>query len=180
MAARPPRLGPFSVRLELGLAAFYPAFALLAFRSRETAWAWGFLGVGFLCALCVIHLILAVNRGNPEAIRFADIKDLSGDLLGHISTYLVPAFVDTSESTEAVVVSVAIMALILHVHVATGRVHVNPVLYALGYRVYTASTSGGATFYVLAQTDVADWGSAVSCVQVGQALLIEKSRGDAS
>ena len=173
MPARPPRLGPWGVRLQLGLAAFFPAFALLAFRSRDTTWAWAFLLVATFGGLCVAHLILAANRGNPESFQFDKITDLSGDLLGHISAYLVPAFIDTSESTEAVVISAIIMGLVVQVHVATGRVHVNPVLYLLGYRVYTATTPNASTFYLMARTDVADWKGPVRCVQVGASMLIE-------
>ena len=56
---------------------------------------------------------------------------------------------------------------------STGRVHVNPLLYVLGRRVYSARADGTA-FFLVAQSDVSGWVGAQPCVQVGANLLVEK------
>lgn len=175
MATRPPRRGSFWVRLELGLAAFAPALGLLAFRVRESDLVWLFLAPAAAGVTVLLGGAFAVAGGNAEAFQFDDIDDLSDEVLGHVGAYLLPVLVDTSGATEEVAISAVILALIVHIHVATGRVLVNPILYLLGYRVYRA-TASEKSFYLVARSDVSDWVGARSCVQVGGNLLVEKHR----
>ena len=173
MPSRPPRRGSFGVRLELGLAAFTPALVLLAFRSRESDWAWLFLGPAAVGIIVLVVGVLIVRRGSSDPFDFGDIEDLGGEVLGHIGAYLLPVLIDTSKSTEAIVISAIVVALIIHIHVATGRVFVNPVLYLFGYRIYGAA-SGGATFYLIAKSDVSSWTSPRCCVRIGSSMLVER------
>ena len=176
MPSRPPRRSSLRVRLELGLAAFAPALGLLAFRSRDSSWVWLFLVLTAVGAsVLVLGAIIVVRRGNPEPLVFDDIEDVSGEILGHIGAYLLPVFVDTAKSTEEVVISAIVVALIIHIHVATGRVFVNPLLYLLGYRIYNAKT-GGATFYLVAKSDVSAWTASRRCIRIGSSVLVERHR----
>jgi len=119
--------------------------------------------------------VAIVRGGNPEPYEFGDIEDLSGEVLGHIGAYLLPALVGPSSTTEEILVSAIIMAVIVHIHVATGRVFVNPLLYLLGYRTYSAST-GGATVYLVARSDVSTWEAPRRCVRIGSSVLVERHR----
>ena len=173
MSSRPPRRSSLRVRLELGLVAFSPALILLAVRSRDSGWAWLFIVPAAVGILVLVAGILIVQRGSPDPFGFGDIADLSGEVLGHIGAYLLPALIVTSRSTEEIVISAIVVALIIHIHVATGRVFVNPLLYLLGYRIYSAE-SGGTTFYLIARSDVSAWTSARHCVRVGSSVLVER------
>ena len=175
MPARPPRRSSFRVRLELGLAAFAPALLLLAFRSRETCWVWLFLVPAAFGILVVAVGVLIVRRGNPDPFDFGDIEDLGGEVLGHIGAYLLPVLIDTSNSTEEVVISAIVVALIIHIHVAAGRVFVNPLLYLFGCRIYSAE-SGGTHCYLIARTDVSAWTSPRRCVRIGSSVLVERHK----
>ena len=64
------------------------------------------------------------------------------------------------------------MALIIHIHVATGRIFVNPLLYLFGYRIYSAIT-GGANYYLIAKSDVSIWTGSRRCIRVGSSILVE-------
>ena len=141
MHSRPPRRSGFGVRLELGRAAFEPALGLLAFRSSDSGWARMFLVPAAVRVIVLVAGVIIVQRGNPEPLVFEDIEDLSGGVLGHIGAYLLPVFIDASSSTERVLISAIVVALIIHIHVATGRVFVNPLLYLLGYRTYSAKSA---------------------------------------
>ena len=174
MAARPPRLGSLRVRFELGLAAFAPALGLLAFRTRDSRWALLLLAAALAGVLVIVVGAGIVKRGNAESFEFGDIEDLGGEILGHIGAYLVPAFISTTATTEEIVISALILAMIIQIHVATGRVFVNPLLYLIGYRVYSAKTSGAA-FYLIARSDVSDWSGPQRCVQIGSSVLVERS-----
>jgi len=173
MVHRPPRRGSLPVRLELGLAAFAPALGLLAFRTWGSRLAWLFVVPAVLGLVVLLYGALLVAKGNAEQFEFTDIEDLSGEILGHVGAYLMPVLVNTTSSTEEVAISAIIVGLILHIHVATGRVHVNPLLYLFGLRVYQA-TSNDKAFYLVARSDVSDWTGPQSCVQVGSNALIEK------
>ena len=179
MSSRPPRRGSFLVRLELGLAAFAPALGLLAFRSRGSFWALLFLIPAAAGVVVLVWGVITVRRGNGEPFTFDDIEDLSGEILGHIGAYLLPVFIDTSNSTEEIVVGAIVLALIVQIHVATGRVLVNPLLYLFGYRVYNAET-GGAAFYLVAKSDVSAWNASRRCIQIGSSLLVECRRQEAA
>ena len=175
MPSRPPHRGSLRVRLELGLAAFAPALGLLAFRSRGSDWVWLFLIPAAIGVVVLVGGVVIVRRGNAEPLEFDDIEDLSGEILGHIGAYLLPVLIDTSKSTEEIVISAIIVALIIHIHVATGRVYVNPLLYLLGYRIYNAKT-GGATFYLVAKSDVSAWSASRRCIRIASSVLVERHR----
>ena len=173
MVDRPPRRGSLPVRVELGLAAFAPALGLLAFRTWGSRLAWLFLVPAVFGVLVLVYGAVLVARGNAERFVFTDIDDLSSEILGHVGAYLLPVLVNTSSSTEEVAISVIIMGLIVLIHVSTGRVHVNPLLYLVGLRVYQATTNGTA-FYLIARSDVSDWTGRQPCVQLGANALVEK------
>ena len=175
MPSRPPRRSSFRVRLELGLAAFAPVLGLLAFRSRGSGWAWLFLFPAVVGIAVLVVGVLIVRRGNSEPFDFGDIEDLSGEVLGHIGAYLLPVLIDTSKSTEEIVISAIVVALIIHIHVATGRIFVNPILYLFGYRIYSAET-GGTTFYLIAKSDVSGWTAPRRCIRIGSSVLVERHK----
>lgn len=174
---RPPRLGSRSARVELGLMAFSPALALLAFRARGDA-QWVLL-FGIPTALGVLVAVVGtrvVRRGNPEMFDLESIEDASDEVIGHVGSYLLPAVVDVSQSSEQAVIAAVALALIIQIHVATGRVHVNPLLYLLGYRTYRATTANGVAYYLIAYSDVSGWDRPHRLVPLGDSILVERRR----
>ena len=174
---RPQRLGPWIVRAELGLVAFAPAMGLLAARARgETVWLIGFGAPAALGLLVGVWAGWIVHRANPEPVEFADISDASDEVVGHVGSYLVPIVVDVSGSTEQAAIAAIALALIIHIHIATGRVHVNPLLYLVGYRTYRATSMTGVTYYLLARSDVSTWAGSRRLVPLGAAVLVERTK----
>ena len=173
---RPPRLGSESVRIELGLMAFAPAMALMALRARHDP-VWLCFGVPALlgCVVAVAAAVL-VSRGNPEPFTFDTIDDVGDEVIGHIGSFLLPVVVDVDQSNEQVLIAGLALALIVQIHIVTGRVHVNPLLYLFGYRVYRATSDTGVVYHLLARTDVSTWSNVRKCVPVGASLLIERRR----
>jgi hypothetical protein len=170
---RPPRRGSLAVRLELGLAAFAPALGLLAFRTWGSQLVWLFLVPAAAGVVVLAWGAVLVAGGNPEPFTFGTIEDQSGEILGHIGAFLLPVLVSGTSTTEDIAVVAIVMGLIVLIHVMTGRVHVNPLLYVIGHRVY-AARSRGTAFFLVARSDVSGWEGAQPCVQVGANLLVEK------
>lgn len=173
----PPRLGPTRVRLELGLLAFAPALAMVAFRARSQSWWWLCFAVPAILG-CVVAMVAAVvlQRANGEPYEFEEIEDLGGEMISHVGTYLIAVVVDFSKSIEEVVIAGLGLALIVQIHVATGRVYVSPLLYLFGRRTYRATTKEkNATYYLIARTDPSEWKGTRRCAALGSSILIEKA-----
>lgn len=172
---RPPRRGPLPVRAELGLAAFAPALALVGVRSWGQWWAWAFLGAATLGLVVLVVGATLVATGEEEDFELIEIRDVTDQVLGHVGSYLVPVLIDTSASGTNAVLGAVTLALVIHLHVATGRVHLNPLLYLLGYRVYDART-GTHAYYLLARSEVAGWDRTHACVDLASSVLVERNR----
>jgi hypothetical protein len=177
VAARPVRRGRRSARVELCLAAFAPAFGLMVWR----AWGDWLLVVAF-GAPCVVGLVVfalflkASQTGNAEPYPLGDISDSSSDVLGHIGAYLAVAIIDPTASTDQAILSLVVFGLIFLIHVSVGLVHVNPLFYVAGYRVYNAISEQGRTYYLIARSEVADWKDPKPLVRMGESILIEQRK----
>ncbi len=154
------------------MAAFAPALGLIAFRTWDSRLTWLFVVPAAAGVAVLAWGGVLVARGNPEPFAFGTIEDQSTEILGHIGAYLLPVLVNTTSSTEDIAIVAIVMGLIVLIHVTTGRVHVNPLLYLLGRRVYGA-TADDTAYFLVARSDVSEWTSAQPCVQVGANLLVE-------
>jgi len=158
----------------LSLAAFAPAFGLMVWRAWEEPLAWAF-GVAASLGLLVVILVMSATRtGNPEPYTFGDISDSSADVLGHVGSYLVVAVLDPKASVSEAALGLAVLSLIFLIHVSVGLVHVNPLFYVLGYRVYSGTTTHDNTYYLVVKTEVADWKGAQHLVRMSDGILIER------
>lgn len=175
MAKRPPRLGSWRIRTELGVAAFAPALALMALRARETVLVWPFAALAVAGVLVLVRGAVVVAKGNPEPVAFGDITDESREVLSHIGAYLLPVVVDPAGSREELWITTITFVIILHIHISTGRVFVNPLLYLAGYRIYSASVAD-ISHYLVARGEVSDWDGPRACVGIGSNVLVEKGR----
>ncbi|MCB9390768.1 MAG: hypothetical protein H6512_14765 [Acidimicrobiia bacterium] len=175
MTLRPPRRASLRSRIELGLAAFAPALALMAYRSRGTGWLWLFAVPAIAGVVIMVLAALIVRTANAESYSFGDIEDLSGDILGHIGAYLLAVLIEDPHASQQMVITTAVMALIIHVHVATGQVYVNPLLYLTGYRIFFA-TSANSSFYLITRRDPADWTTPQRSVRIASNVLIDRAQ----
>ncbi|MGH9119062.1 MAG: hypothetical protein ACRD0A_14625 [Acidimicrobiales bacterium] len=152
--------------------------ALLAYRARgDVLWVLIFGVPALLGVLLAVVGMRVVRRGNPELFDLKSIEDASDEVIGHVGSYLLPAVIDVSQSTEQAVIAAIALALIIQIHIATGRVHVNPLLYLFGYRTYRATSSNDVAYYLIARTDVSSWDRPHRLVPLGASLLVERGRG---
>jgi hypothetical protein len=175
MSARPPRRGPLQARTELALAAFAPAFVLIALRSGDMWWSWVFYALTGAGVLVLVVGGVLVATANTDQFELTEIDDASDQIIGYIAAYIVPVLIDPSSSLLNAVIAAAALALVFVIHVATGRVHVNPLLYLIGYRVYNAKTEN-ASFALIAHSEVADWKGERGLVDLSSSILVEKWR----
>ena len=163
----------YALRLELGLAAFAPAIALLAIRTRSEVWLAATLGaIAAVSLLVMAATIMMVLKGSQEPFEFTRIEDLGREVMGHVGAYLIPLLIGSPDSPEEISIGVITLAVIIHLHIATGRVLINPVLYFLGLHLYRA-WSGSQVYYLVARSDVAKWTASKLCVQVTAGIVVE-------
>jgi hypothetical protein len=162
-------------RLQLTCAAFAPAFGLMVWRAWDKSWLALTFAIPAVVGLAVFIVILkAIQSGNAESYRLGDISDSSSDVLGHIGAYLAAAIIDPSASTDQAVLSLVVFGLIFLVHVSVGLVHVNPLFYVVGYRVYSTASEQGRSYYLIARSEVADWQGVQRLVRMGESILAER------
>lgn len=149
----------------------------MALRARSQSWWWlCFAGPAVFGGVVAIVAAVVVKRANSEPYEFEEIEDLSGEVMSHVGSYLLTAVVDFSKSVEDVVIAGLGLALIVQIHIATGQVHVSPLLYLFGRRTYRAKTKEtNVTYYLIARTDPSEWGGARSCAALGSSILVEKA-----
>lgn len=173
MSVRPIRRGPLQVRIELAVAAFTPVFLLIALRSGGAWWAWVFFVLTAAGVLVLVVGAVLVLTGGTEEFDLVEIHDASDQVVGYIAAYIVPVVIDPSASPLNAVISAAALLLAFIIHVATGTVHINPLLYLLGYRIYVASTAT-ASYALIAHSEVADWEGDCSLVDLSSGVLVER------
>ena len=173
---RPPRRGRLASRVELHLAASAPLFAMLAWRLHGRFW-W-FLAFLVLTAAGagVVVLVLGVARvrrqGDP--FRFAQVIDLGDQVAGYVVSYLVPFLLPADAPTGEVWLTVCVLVVIGVILVQSNQVHLNPLLYLFGYRVYGATAEDGQAYYLIARSDLSRQDGPLVCVEVASSLLVEQ------
>lgn len=136
--------------------------------------AWIFGVAAALGLIVFFSVVYFVGTGSTQPFTFGDISDSSSDVLGHIGSYLAVAVIDPSASTSEAILAFAVFGLIFLIHVSVGLVHVNPLFYVIGYRVYSGSSDRGRTYYLIVKSDVADWEGVQSLVRMTEGILLEK------
>lgn len=159
------------MRIELATAAFAPAFLLIGLRSGGAWWAWAFYALAVSGVVILVVGAVLVSTGEPGSYELIDIKDSSDQVLGYVGAYMVPVLLKPDSVLNAAIAT-ATLFLIFLIHVAAGRVHVNPLLYLLGYRVYSATTST-ASHILIARSEVAEWQGQRRLVNLASSILVE-------
>lgn len=177
---RPPRRGRLVSRVELHLAASSPLFAMLAWRLAERFW-W-MLAFGLLATLgamvIVLLLVVARRRREGDPFQLAKIVDLGDQVAGYVVSYLLPFLLPSDASTGEVWLTVAVLGVIGVVLVQSNQVHLNPLLYLFGYRVYAAIADDGQAYYLVARSDLSRQEGTLVCVEIMASLLVEQRGAD--
>ncbi|MDP8932239.1 MAG: hypothetical protein M3O70_27680 [Actinomycetota bacterium] len=170
---RPPRRGRLVSRIELHVAATSPLFALLAWRLWERPWFWLFLVLAGLGLLLIVLLLLGARLQQPDPFEFDEIVDLGDQVAGHVVGYLLPFLVQPSASEAEVWLTIGVLLVLGLILVQSNRVHLNPLLYLVGYRVYSAVTRG-KSYYLVARSDLSRLDEPLLAAEVPGGLLVER------
>lgn len=170
---RPPRRGRLISRVELHIAQWAPLFALLGWRFRGSVWSWFFLVLAAVGLLLMALSLLGARMQEPDPFKFDVIEDLGDQVTGHVVGYLLPFVIGPHPTyTEAALVA-AVLGVLSVIQIQSNRVHLNPLLYLIGYRIYSASSKGNS-YYLLARSDLTNHTEALLAAEIPGGILIER------
>jgi hypothetical protein len=141
-----PRLAiDMAARVRLYLSSYAPLFVLMALRLHDHVWL--VAGCLVVSALGLITLWQALHEAQnmeprPE-LTVRDVEDRGSDVAGYLVTYLLPFLTVADPGVFDVLAYVSFIALVGCIYVQSDMIHINPVLYAFGYRVLDVTTSEG-------------------------------------
>ena len=172
---RPPRRGRLTSRILLHLAAFVPLYAMLAWRLFCTNWFLVFFALTALGCIAIIYTLAGAAIQEGEPFDFDDITDVGDQVADQVVGYLLPLLVDGHAANAEVWVTTIILFVLALILIQSNRVHLNPVFFFFGFRVYTA-TSNGIAYYLLARSDLSDLQEKLIAADIPGGLLVEKGR----
>jgi|GEM_PF-3373303 len=133
----------------LFLSSFAPLFLALAMRFTETPLRLVSLGLA-VTGIGVLWGVLAYWAGRSEiTIVAASVDDRGADVGGYVAAYLMPLLVVSEPSGWDIGAYALILFVIGTVYVRSRMIQFNPVLYLMGYRLYSITTQDGFQGYLI-------------------------------
>lgn len=133
----------------LFLSSFAPLFLALALRF-QTHWLRFACLALFLIGSSWIWAALAFWKGrSPLTVIVASCDDRGPDVGGYVAAYLLPLLVVPEPSAGDLGAYLVILLTIGVVYVRSRMMQLNPMLYVMGYRVYSITTENDFTGYLI-------------------------------
>lgn len=134
-----------TLRLRLLAAAWSPALLLIAIRLSDGHIVWTIVTAlaGVVAVVSVLSLLRARSATNEQPFQLTMLQDESSQVPGYLLTFVFPfVFVDVSSWQEGATWGLFAL-LTFFLVLSTDLVLVNPILLAVGYRLYRIQTSSG-------------------------------------
>ncbi len=127
-------------------------FILVARLGHWGALRWLCLGLGVLGVVDAFRLTLLANtRGGDEKV-FIEVRDSGPEIAGYLATYLLPLLAAPNPGTGEIVGYAIYGALIIVITLRSDLAHVNPTLYALGWKIVSVRMSNGREKFLVCRT----------------------------
>jgi hypothetical protein len=124
-------------------------FILVARLDDWTALRWTCLGLGVAGVLDALRLTILAQATGATPRRFVQVRDAGSEIAGYLATYLLPLLAAPNPTAGDIGGYVIYGALIVVVTLRSDLAHVNPTLYALGWKIVTVTTNAGRDKYLV-------------------------------
>lgn len=124
-------------------------FILVARLSHWGALRWCCLGLGVLGVVDAFRLTLLANTRGGEEKAFVEVRDSGSEIAGYLATYLLPLLAAPNPGTGEIVGYAIYGVLVIVITLRSDLAHVNPTLYALGWKIVSVRTSAGREKYLV-------------------------------
>jgi hypothetical protein len=127
-------------------------FILVARLSHWGALRWCCLGLGVLGVGDAFRLtLLAKTRGGDDKV-FVEVRDSGSEIAGYLATYLLPLLAAPNPGTGEIIGYAIYGVLIVVITLRSDLAHVNPTLYALGWKIVSVRTNTGREQFLVCRT----------------------------
>jgi len=127
-------------------------FILVARLNHWGALRWTCLGLGMVGLLDAVRLT-ALARSTGGAWRtFTEVRDAGSEIAGYLATYLLPLLAAPNPATGEIIGYAIYGVLIVIITLRSDLAHVNPTLYALGWKIVSVRTGTGIEKFLVCRT----------------------------
>ena len=158
------------VNARLFLSSYAPLFALLALRFEDCSLRFGCLGLALVGTVDLYAILFQARHIEPVAFSIVEVVDRGAEVAGYMVAYLLPFLVVTAPSWTDVAAYSLFLIITGLIYVRSDMIHINPLLYVVGYRVLQLTTDGGD--YLLISRRAPQVGTEIAAVRVRGRLLL--------
>lgn len=165
----------FLMRIFLFLSSYFP-LALIFFVQLIPDQPWMalvILGIGFFGLIGMLFFFWWARRMAPVTVTVTSISRKGAEVMSYIFSYLIP-FIAMSWDKPKDALSLGIIFAVLGlIYVNSNMIHVNPMLYVFGFKLYEIENGRGEIFSLLTRNRI--WRQKnLSVVKVGEDILLDK------
>lgn len=139
------------VDIQLFFSSYAPLFVMLGLRFQSTPLRIICFMIGAGGALCLLLILWQIRRGAPKRYRIERVEDRGDDVAGYLVTYLLPFLTIAEPSAGDIAAYAVFIAIVGVVYVRTGLIYVNPLLYVMGFRLFSVTASPGLDAMLIAK-----------------------------
>jgi len=132
-----------AVDIQLFISSYALLFVLLGLRFQAMPLRIGCFVIGALGIIVLLAIVRGIGRAEPEKRRIERVDDRGADVAGYLVTYLLPFLVVTEPGIGDIAAYVLFIVIVGVIYVRSGMIYVNPLLYMLGYRLFSVTVSPG-------------------------------------
>lgn len=167
----------YTVRGMLFLSSYAILFALLALVLWPSGFAFACAALAVFGVLVLVVLLRMARRGSPDPYEVANLRDAGSDVAGYLVGYLLPVLASPIPGIRDLVAYAAFLIVVGIVYVRSDLVHINPLLYVFGYRVFSIEISGGRDRFLIARNRPSS-GQHITASHLTERLLIRHRSDD--
>lgn len=164
-------------RFLLFLSSYIPLWVIFAVITvKEHAYvASGFACLAVLSFLGMIFFLRQVQSLSGVKISIGTVRRQDSETMSYIASYVVP-FAATSLDQFEQVVSLGIFLFVLCIiYVNTSMIHINPILSALGYRLFEIEEASGGAQFLISRRRIGR-GETIDAISIAEGIVMEKRK----
>jgi hypothetical protein len=135
-------------RLSLVVSSYAPLFVLLAVRFRDPRLWISCLAAALVGLIALWYLLHRDRRASAPSFMLASVQSAGAEAVGYLGAYLLPFLTVSSPGVRDLIAYAGFFVIAVVVHLRTAIVPVNPLLYLVGWSVYSVESTpqGGQAF----------------------------------
>jgi hypothetical protein len=169
-----------AAELTLFLSSFSPLFVvfgiLRSFGSGSASYCC--YGVAALSALCLLVALRIWQNFAPTSLDVARARHRDGDAIAYVATYVVPFAALGVADWRSRAALLLFLALIAVLYVRAHLFYVNPLLSAIGYRLFEIETPSGRVLLVLSKRKYVQTNSTIDVRTLSDYIFLDADASD--